>query len=114
MKPNPFSGLVRSRKVWLAILDAIAAILALWLGALASEKMAVLIMATWAAIQPVILAVIISITAEDKARIVADGGIKEALAYEAGNDWRRQMALVEKPPGCVPITNGTMTTTASG
>ena len=78
MVPNPFSGLLHSRKVWLAVVDAIAAILALWIGAYVEPKLAQLILATWAALQPVIIAVIVMIAVEDRGNVAAAAKVEEA------------------------------------
>ncbi len=80
VKSNPFAGLIRSRKVWIAIINAIAAILGLWVGYLASPDLAKLIMATWLAMQPVLLAVIMGITAEDNAKVAAASRDKATVA----------------------------------
>ena len=71
MTPNPFSGLVHSRKFWLAVLDGLTAILGLWIGTLVSEETATLIIATWAALQPVFITVIGATAYEDKAKLEA-------------------------------------------
>jgi len=85
MNPNPFAGLVRSRAIWLAVIDATGAVLGLWLGAYASEQTATLIMATWAAIQPVLVVVIAKMAYEDKAKLEAASRDKETAAYAAAS-----------------------------
>lgn len=65
---NPFASLVRSRKFWLAVLDAGGGIIALWVGAYVAEPTRNLILATWAALQPVFVAIIAAIAYEDAAR----------------------------------------------
>jgi hypothetical protein len=79
MTPNPFSGLIHSRKFWLAILDCVSAILALWIGTLVAEQTAILIMGTWAAIQPVFITIIAAIAYEDKAAMEAASRIDVAV-----------------------------------
>jgi hypothetical protein len=78
--PNPFSGLIHSRKFWLAILDCVSAILALWIGTLVAEQTAILIMGTWAAIQPVFITIIAAIAYEDKAAMEAASRVEAAAA----------------------------------
>ena len=80
MTPNPFSGLIHSRKFWVAMLDAFGAILALWIGTLVAEQTAVLIMGTWAAIQPVFITIIAAIAYEDKAAMEASSRVEAAAA----------------------------------
>ena len=92
--PNPFSGLLHSRKFWLAILDAVTGLLALWLGALASEKTATLVIATWGGLQPVFIAVIAGIAYEDKAKLQAASQDKETAALIASDALRRVEADV--------------------
>ncbi|MEN6507086.1 MAG: hypothetical protein ABFD92_21325 [Planctomycetaceae bacterium] len=83
---NPFKVLLRSRKFWLAILDAIAAILGLWVGTLVDEATAKLIMATWAATQPVFVTVIAAIAYEDKANMEMIAKIDTANSLFIGGD----------------------------
>ncbi len=83
MSQNPFVGLIRSRKVWIVIVDAIAAILGLWVAALCTPQMAVLIMGTWGAIQPVLLTVILMIAKEDVAKLEAASSDLATRAYAA-------------------------------
>lgn len=85
MKPNPFKGLVKSRKVWLLIIDACTAILGLWIGALVEKELAVLIMATWGAIQPVLVAVVLMIAKEDTAKLEAASRDLETKTYAECN-----------------------------
>ena len=77
---NPISGLLRSRKFLLAVIDAIAGILGLWVGTLATQETATLIMATWGALQPVFIAVIAMIAYEDKAKLEAKSRTDAALS----------------------------------
>ena len=73
MTPNPFSGL-----------------LALWLGALASEKTATLVIATWGGLQPVFIAVIAGIAYEDKAKLQAASQDKGTQALMIASEARRR------------------------
>lgn len=79
---NPFSGLLKSRKFWLAILDVVIST-ALYFGGkyagAALDDLKFLI----AAYQPVIGLVIISITVEDTARTQASAKVQVAQT-EAG------------------------------
>ena len=80
MTPNPFSGLLHSRKFWLAILDCVSAILALWVGTLVAEETAKLIVLTWAAVQPVFITIIAAIAYEDKALVQSEAIVRAAQA----------------------------------
>ncbi len=73
MKPNPFSGLVHSRKFWLLILDTLISLILYFVGryvpdAIEDVKFAVL------ALQPVFVTIIIAIAVEDAALNKANGG----------------------------------------
>ena len=110
---NPFAVLIRSRKFWLAVLDFLAGILALWVTALVPEPMRNLILATWAAFQPVLIVVILSITIEDKANIAASAKIEEAALYhkttiaEIAADKAKDAPGVTSPPGGCSVTGET-------
>ena len=80
MTPNPFSGLLHSRKFWIAMLDAIIALATLWIGQLFSPETQKMILQTLAILQPVFLTVIASIAHEDAAQIKADGQVQAAQA----------------------------------
>jgi len=95
MNPNPFSGLLHSRKFWLAVVDAIAAILALWVGSYVEPKLAQLILATWAAFQPVLIVVIAAIAYEDKANVQASAKVEEAELY-----YKATFARIEADTDC--------------
>jgi len=66
MKPNPFSGLLHSRKFWLMIVDVFVSLSLYFVGkylpgAFEDVKFAIL------ALQPVVITVIIAIAVEDAA-----------------------------------------------
>ena len=52
-----------------AILDAIGAILAIWIGTLVEQKTAEMILLTWAALQPVLLGILALISYDNKAKL---------------------------------------------
>lgn len=82
--PNPIKGLIRSRKVWIVIVDAVGGILGLWVSYLVADiKLAALIMSTWALLQGVIYAVIRGIVDEDVAKLDAASRDLETKAYAA-------------------------------
>jgi len=83
MTPNPFSGLIHSRKFWLLILDTVVSLVAT-VGAwyLAPEALNQVI-AILAIMQPLYIFVITSITKEDVAKIDADVQIKAIQATVA-------------------------------
>ncbi len=85
MSPNPFSGLVHSRKFWLAVVSAIAAILGLWVAAYCTPTMQALIMGSWVAFSGVLVVVIMSIASEDNAKATAAGKVEEAKVYAAAS-----------------------------
>lgn len=68
MTPKPF---YRSRKFMVMALDAIAALLALYMVRLLPPAEAALVIQTWAIIQPVMLAVIVGIAWEDSSALKA-------------------------------------------
>ena len=80
MSPNPFSGLLHSRKFWIAILDAFIALATLWIGQLFSPETQKMILQTLAILQPVFLTDIASIAHEDAAQIKADAQVAAAQA----------------------------------
>ena len=66
MTPNPFAGLLRSRKFWLLVLDTVVSLVLFFVSKYVPEaaedvKFAIL------ALQPVIIAVIVAIAWEDAA-----------------------------------------------
>lgn len=74
---NPFIGLLRSRKFWLALLDVLISTALFFIGkyaGAATDDLKFLI----AAYQPVIVMVIIGITQEDKAKLEAHAEIQVA------------------------------------
>lgn len=89
---NPFLVLLHSRKFWLAILDAVAAILGLWIGTLVDETTAKLIMATWGALQPVFVTVIAAIAYEDKANMEMTAKIDAANSLFSGDCCKKDEA----------------------
>lgn len=95
MTPNPFSGLLHSRKFWLAVIDAVAAVLGLWVGSYVEPKLAQLILATWAAFQPVLIVVIAAIAYEDKANVQASAKVEEAELYN-----KATFAQIEADANC--------------
>ena len=79
MTPNPFSGLVHSRKFWLLILDTIIAVTLYFAGKYAAPTMFEDARFLIAILQPVFITVILSITLEDRALIAASGGASGGL-----------------------------------
>jgi hypothetical protein len=69
-----------TKQLWTAILDTIGAILAIWVGTLVSEKMATMILATWAALQVVLVAFIATTAYTEKAKMEATSRAAEANA----------------------------------
>jgi hypothetical protein len=73
MTPNPFSGLIHSRKFWLLILDTVVSLLIYFIskyvpGAAEDVKLVI------GLIQPVFVSIIIAIAVEDAALNKANGG----------------------------------------
>jgi hypothetical protein len=78
MTPNPFTGLLHSRKFWLAILDAFVSSIAIVLGwFLAPDKVGEILtlIGLW---QPVLIIVIGSIAYEDAVNVKASASIEVA------------------------------------
>jgi len=65
------TNLLKSRKFWIAIVDMVTGLLALYVTRFMSDADAQLVIQTWALMQPVILVWIDSIAAEDFAQIKA-------------------------------------------
>jgi hypothetical protein len=89
MQPNPFTGLIHSRKFLLAMLDALVSSIALILTWFLSPDKVASVLALIGIWQPVLIAVIIGIAAEDVALskagaaiYAADQGLAEAQAYQ--------------------------------
>jgi proteasome assembly chaperone (PAC2) family protein len=82
MSPNPFAGLIRSRKFLLAVIAGITAILGLWVGRLVDPETAQLIMQTWAVFAGILGVVIAMIAIEDRANVAADAKVAEAEIYK--------------------------------
>ncbi len=78
---NPFQQLVKSRKFWLAVLDAALSTLATVLGWIFAPDKATAIMALVVTWQPVIIAVIVSYTVQNVEGIKADKEIATAQIY---------------------------------
>ncbi len=83
MTPNPFLGLIHSRKFWLLILDTCFALLMHFLGKYspAAADDARFLFLT---IQPVFVLIIGAIAYEDKAKIEARSSLDVARLYDAG------------------------------
>ena len=80
MTPNPFVGLLHSRKFWLLVLDTvISAVSTVGAWYLAPEMLNQVI-AILAILQPLYIFVITSITKEDVAKTEADAQVKTAQA----------------------------------
>ena len=82
MKPNPFLGLLHSRKFWLAMLDLLIGMVTYFVARYAPQA-GDDVKFVFASIQPVLLLVIGAIAYEDKAAIQADARIEEAKVYDA-------------------------------
>jgi uncharacterized membrane protein HdeD (DUF308 family) len=72
MQPNPFSGLIHSRKFWLLILDTIISLVLYFVskyipGAAEDVKFAIL------ALQPVFVTIILAVAWEDTALVKING-----------------------------------------
>ena len=72
MSPNPFASLLHSRKFWLLILDTIISITLYFIGRYSNPEMAEDMKFLIASLQPIFVAVIIGIFAEDNAQIKAN------------------------------------------
>ncbi len=98
MKTNPFVSLLRSRKFWLAVIDLVTAVLGIWLGRFFDAETARLIMLTWAATQPVWLALIGSIAWQNKTAIQGEANIKREIAL--AERWEAEEAREAAKTGC--------------
>jgi len=63
-----------------AILDAIGAILAIWIGSLVEQRIAEMIIATWVAIQVPLLGILALVSYDTKARLEASSRDLETLS----------------------------------
>ena len=108
MQPNPFTGLIHSRKFLLAMLDALVSSVALVLAWFLSPDKVASVLALIGIWQPVLIAVIIGIAAEDVAlskssaeMYKADSDVVAAKAY--GDVIKESPAIAvpcdEKPQG---------------
>ena len=71
MQPNPFTGLIHSRKFLLAMLDALVSSVALVLACFLSPDKVASVLALIGIWQPVLIAVIVGIAVEDSANVKA-------------------------------------------
>lgn len=83
MNPNPFSGLIHSRKFWLLILDVIVSTLTLVLTAFLLPEQADFPLKLIAIYQPAFLIIITMITVEDVQNSKAATSVAETKAYSA-------------------------------
>ena len=74
------------QQLWTAILDAIGGVLAIWVGTLVPEQTAQMILATWAALQPVLIGILALISYDNKARLEAESRNLEIRAMLLGTD----------------------------
>jgi hypothetical protein len=80
MTPNPFAGLLHSRKFWLMILDVLVSGAAYFIPKYVAPAVATDALWLIAAIQPVFVTVIGAVAYEDKAKIEADVQVKTSQA----------------------------------
>lgn len=73
------------QQLWTAILDAVGGILAIWIGTLVDEKTATMILATWAALQPVLIGILALISYDNKAKLEAESRNLEIRAAVSAN-----------------------------
>lgn len=71
MSPNPFVGLIHSRKFWLLILDTVISISLYFIGRYSSPELAEDMKFLIASLQPIFVTVIIGIFSEDNAQVKA-------------------------------------------
>ena len=81
MNPNPFAGLLHSRKVWTLILDTVVSSVILFGGWYLSPQYLDRVVAVIGIYQPVFIALILAITAEDNAERKLQSAVYEADKY---------------------------------
>ena len=108
MQPNPFTGLIHSRKFLLAMLDALVSSVALVLTWFLSPDKVASVLALIGIWQPVLIAVIVGIAAEDVALSKASSEMYKAdsdvVAAKAYSDVIQESPAIaapsnEKPQG---------------
>lgn len=80
MNPNPFSGLLHSRKFWLGMLDLILGVATYFLSKYAPD-VAEDVKFVFAAVQPVLLTIIAAIAYEDVAMTKAAATVEGSKAF---------------------------------
>ena len=81
MNPNPFAGLLHSRKFWTLILDTVVSSVILFGGWYLSPQYLDRVVAVIGIYQPVFIALILAITAEDNAERKLQSAVYEADKY---------------------------------
>lgn len=99
MQPNPFSGLIKSRKFWLAVLDAFIGSMSLALTWFLAPEKVMQVMTLFGLWQPVLVTVILSIAAEDVANAKAG-----AELYKADKSLLEAKIYQDMPVTAVPYT----------
>ena len=86
MTPNPFLGLLHSRKFWLLILDTVVSFTTYFVTKYAAPEMSNDILYIIGGLQPMFLLVINSIAREDVANTQARADIQTAQLYKLGEN----------------------------
>jgi hypothetical protein len=79
MEPNPFSGLVHSRKFWLLVLDTLISLVLYFVGKYGGTDLFEDIKFLIISLQPVFVAIIWAIAHEDAANVTALGWREECI-----------------------------------
>ena len=97
MKPNPFSGLLHSRKFWLLVLDVVASTVVYFvvkLGDTALAEDVKWLIASW---QPIFAMVIGAVAYEDKAKLEAESSRLSDENWRLERAEERAEKAAEKP-----------------
>lgn len=97
MQPNPFSSLLRSKKFWLATFDAVISTVLLLAARFLAPADVELVKQIIVIYQPVIIAVILGIAAEDMA-------VKSATIHAAGMVDAAAISPVPPVPPVPPVS----------